>query len=341
MHPKVDVGYLGTMLDAHCASHADLFYYSQFSNCLPDLAFDDEVDFKQYQIFKSGHGLLTPWRAILGSKKRIAVGNQQTEIQRFEKPTDYITVQHGTSDGPRQVVAERRCIDRFLQNIWRLNAPRETAVSSWKLDVNTIAEGIGQTLAGQSTPITSDTVLGLQLLVESSKSYMFPKDAAMKTTNCRIEALKFTADVKKSVTNTRNHRPPMPLDACPPNCNCLEAKLAKGLNILEDNLTAFTAEKCFDLYNQMPWVAVSYMVWMLSQANDYGMVLCNRFRHMGSVLHLYNWLRQLDLIEKNQVLLEKLCEMLQAQIFQGPPPKRDFFDKWADYVGDRLGQTGF
>lgn len=214
-------------------------------------------------------------------------------------------------------------------------------MSSWKLDVNTIAEGIGQTLAGQSTPITSDTVLGLQLLVESSKSYMFPKDAAMKTTNCRIEALKFTADVKKSVTNTRNHRPPMPLDACPPNCNCLEAKLAKGLNILEDNLTAFTAEKCFDLYNQMPWVAVSYMVWMLSQANDYGMVLCSRFRHMGSVLHLDNWLRQLDLIEKNQVLLEKLCEMLQAQIFQGPPPKRDFFDKWADYVGDRLGQTGF
>ena len=131
---------------------------------------------------------------------------------------------------------------------------------SSKLDMNTIAEDVGQILARQSTRTTTDTIFCLQLLVESSKSYMFYKDAAMKTASCRIEELKFSGDFKKSVANIKKHRPPLPLDACVSNCNCLEAKLAKGLNILEDNVTAFTVEKCFDLFNRIPWVAGSQAV---------------------------------------------------------------------------------
>ena len=118
---KFDVKTLLVMLDTRNASHADLVYYYNCSNILPDLAHDDQINFKTYQIFKPGHGHLTPARAITADRSRMATANQHTEIQRFEKPTDYISVQRGTSDRLRQVVAERTCVDQILRNVWRLN----------------------------------------------------------------------------------------------------------------------------------------------------------------------------------------------------------------------------
>ena len=197
IHHNSDNRRLSVMLNTQNASHADLVYYSNFSNSIPDLANDDHITFETYQIFKSGHGLLTP-----------AIGwPSQINTQRFKdskKPTDYITVQCGTSDGLRQVVAERRCVDQILQNVWRLNTLAEMTVSFSNVDMNPPAQSIGQILARQSTPITTTNVIfSLQLLVESSKSFMFPNGAAMKTASCRIQALKFAGDVKKSVTRIR------------------------------------------------------------------------------------------------------------------------------------------
>ena len=66
---------------------------------------------------------------------------------------------------------------------------------------------------------------------------------------------------------------------------------------------------------------------MLSQANNnYGMVLCNRFRrYLGSVLHLFNCLRQLARLgpKKTRYCWEKLCEMLQDQLFPSPTTKKN------------------
>ena len=79
------------MLNTQNASHADLVYDSNYSNSLPDLAYDDQINSKTYQIFKSGHGLLTPARAINDARNRMAIANQHrrtTSPFSAERQTD-------------------------------------------------------------------------------------------------------------------------------------------------------------------------------------------------------------------------------------------------------------
>lgn len=174
---------------------------------LSDLAYDDQINFKTYQIFKPGHGHLTPARAITADRSRMAIAHQHTEIQRFEKPTDYISVQRGTSDRLRQVVAERTCVDQILRNVWRSQHPclqrRRYRSRIWTRTQS--PKALGRLLARQSNhPITTDVILfGLQLLVESSEKFTCVPKNAGRHEDCqigRIQALYNSLETsKKSV----------------------------------------------------------------------------------------------------------------------------------------------
>ncbi|CAD6586552.1 MAG: hypothetical protein ASARMPRED_002754 [Alectoria sarmentosa] len=96
---------LSVMLKTQNASHADLVYYSNFSNSIPDLAYDDHINFQTYQVSKSEHGLLTPARAITDARNRMAIANQHTKIQRFEK-TDGL--HHRSARNVRRIAASSR-----------------------------------------------------------------------------------------------------------------------------------------------------------------------------------------------------------------------------------------
>ncbi len=118
-------------------------------------------------------------------------------------------------------------------------------------------------------------------------------------------------------------------DCC---CDTLARKIAK----LEAQVMIITLEKRFDLYHQNPWVAGSHMLSILSRAADCGVRLCNRGSDVGTVLHLYNFLRQFGYLETEDVLLERLCAVIGPAIFSGARPEQGFSSRYTLFLGGRL-----
>ena len=73
-----------------------------------------------------------------------------------------------------------------------------------------------------------------------------------------------------------------------------------------------------------------------SQATGLGLRLCNRMQYLGTVLHLYNMLRQYDAIDEETIVLEKLCTVVTQGVFSGSRPDCNFFARYAAFMGGRL-----
>lgn len=294
------------------------------------------------------HGLRTPMDAVGAALEKLWAdeGNKNfNNVKEKVKLAEVVTVARDHDDLPRQVEAERKWMDSMILSMYQIAVEHKTDIFSYLFDANPVMEDLLQPTPDEEVPYErpkhlyanqTPIVFGLMLLVESTKSFMFPVDAPPQTANCRLKALGLARDMMASVKAVNETRPinPGSGDNYP---ICTDDKIVIGLQFLQDDLAGFLGSARWDFYYQAPWVAGSQMLWMLSQANDYGMMLCNRRRYLGAVLHLYNCLKQLDQIEAEPVLLERLCEVLGPQVFGSDSrPRTDFFKVWARYVGGEL-----
>ena len=325
------------------ADHHDLCDYARQANKLPAWTYPDEIRFPiHHRVFQSMHGMLTPMDAILEAMRQLKAGKAVSKAVEKVKLAEVVTVAQSQDELPGQVQAERKWIDGIITSMWQIEDATKLTITSSLLDANPLMQDVLRPepeeepaympIYARQTP----SVFGLMLLVESTKSFVFPENTSPQTMNCRLKALKLARDLKASVMAVKESRPIIPgsRDNYP---ICTDDKLIKGLKLLEDDLSAFLTQARWDFYYQAPWVAGGQMLWMLSQANDYGMVLCNRRRYVGAVLHLYNCLKQLGQMEAEPVLLERLYDILGQQVFRSAsPPRMDFFKVWARYVGREL-----
>ncbi|KAL8794107.1 MAG: hypothetical protein Q9195_003292 [Heterodermia aff. obscurata] len=332
--------------------HRDLYELAKQARSLPPFTFPDEIRFPIYHsVFRSMHGMITPMQALEGAMEEVQAEDSKGQkaisntVADRVKLAEVVIVARRYDDFDRlyeQCATERKWMDSIIKSMRQIEEATEMDITSSLFDANPVMEDIlrpppeedeaDEPLLPRYTKQTP-SVFGLVLLVESTKSFMFPEDAPPQTMNCRFKALGLARDMKASVMAINKSRPIIPGS----NDNypiCTDDKLAMGLQLLEDDLSAFLGHVRWDFYYQAPWVAGAQMLWMLSQANDYGMVLCNRRRYMGAVLHLYNCLKQLDHIEAEPVLLERLCDLMGQQVFGSVSgPRTDFFRVWARYAG--------
>ena len=294
-------------------------------------------------IFTSGRGLLIPAQTLFAFKDSHEMGmdlSQSTGVDArrppiFEKPIEDITIQKSASDGTGQVGSDCAALLLMLNSIDRLDTRSECNIALSVEGMNPLVEKINTLSAQDSLSIQTDTAFRLRLLLESYKSFLFADDAPPTKVNCRLQALRFIGDVKRSVSRVQSLRPPQISQKylCP---NCPERILEKGMRLFEHDLLAFSAQKKFDLYHQAPWVAETQMLEVLAEATDFGLILCIRFQYVGSVLHLYNCLRQVGAIDEEMIILERLCNLMEQAVFKGARPDRKFYSNFLVLVGGRL-----
>ncbi|KAG8531266.1 uncharacterized protein KY384_004624 [Bacidia gigantensis] len=153
--------------------------------------------------------------------------------------------------------------------------------------------------------------LGLHMLLESYKTYAFkiaPKPASL----CRLQALKFAQAALPSIDAVLDS-PTMP-------CRC-HGTLAYHLENVKLDFTYYLKLKQFDLFFQSPWVCGSHIVEMLHILHYYGLRLFAYRRYVGSVIHMYNALRQMTDFEPIEVL-EDMSATFSDLFFPGGRPTR-------------------
>lgn len=275
------------------------------------------------------HGLSTPWVAILDSKGRTYTKRELSESV-LQKPEEHVKVEENTEGRQR---AERSLMDLLLQSIRRILYQNGNTPSDLVLKMNPLLRPLQIFYETKGSSIQTDVVFGLHLLVESYKSFTLPK-RLLTTRNGRVQMLRLAQDVKSSLVRARLLRPLVVNIMC--DCSdCRKDGLWDSLPNFERELAGAT-EKRFDLYFQAPWVAGHQMNEILSRATDLGLRLCNRGQYLGTVLHLYNVLRQYDAIDEETILLEKLCAVVAQGVFSGSRPDCNFFAKYAVFQGGRI-----
>ena len=286
----------------------------------------------QSGVFSSGHGLFCPAEAIIrGKSTQLEEPMQRVAI--FEDPGKVVTVEDCADDRER---AESILMDRLLTSVQRHLLPSEELRKEFLYEMNPLIKDIDTVYRAEdpNAMIQTSLVFGLQLLVESYKSFMFSDEKTPQTVNCRVQMLKFALEVKTALTNLRELRAFIHERCC--DNHCRNRILSSRMWVLELDLMILTEQKGFDLYYQVPWVAGSQMLEILSQATRFGVELCNRSQIVWAVLHLYNLLRQCGALDKETILLEHLCSALGKQVFRGDPPQRDFLTRFQICNGGRL-----
>ena len=252
----------------------------------------------------------------------------------FESPASHITIQKDFFDGPRQTEAEHIAMDLMLKTMKQLLCNEDELCKDFTLDINPLLVDVKDYLDSESKLVTTSLVFGMQLLVESFKSFRFC-EGAIQGINCRTMALRFAQEVDGFLKDVFDNESKMSCTCC--TCHrCGDANLYGNLLSLQIQLRDYVGQKRFDLYYQTPWVAGQHMQEILSLATYYGLELCDRYKYLAAVLHLYNLLVQLEILGDKIPLLESLCSSLQDSVFLGSPPSRNYHSHFIRYLGGRL-----
>ncbi|KAK5715239.1 hypothetical protein LTR17_016920 [Elasticomyces elasticus] len=166
----------------------------------------------------------------------------------------------------------------------------------------------------------------LWLLLDSCKTYFFATQDKIAASSCRLQALQFTQRALPSITAVLE-------DSTMP-CRCPDT-LALRLECVQTEMEAFVHAKCFDLYFQSPWVCGGHILTMVEALFYYGLRLFSYRNYVGSVLHMYNLLRQLSSLEEIPIL-EHICQAFEQTFFPGGRPNRHFRACYTRYRGGRL-----
>ncbi|KAK3168611.1 hypothetical protein OEA41_005059 [Lepraria neglecta] len=155
----------------------------------PELSLKDDdmvKDFELYYgaIFLSGHGLVSRWKAFLGSLR-----TAPPLRPGLEKSTNYITVQSDPEDEPRQFAAERSVLDLLLNSMHRVILSNEPKKSDKMLinpdflrEMNPPISGLIEFILSEEKACQTHAMFGLQLLAESYKSFTIPNHEQLHPT---------------------------------------------------------------------------------------------------------------------------------------------------------------
>ena len=172
---------------------------------------------------------------------------------------------------------------------------------------------IWQFLRCPDQSIPSSLVFGLHLFSETSMSYLWstPTPSSFtKPTNLWYQALLFGRQAGDVVDECRN------LIKYDDTYDGLFTE-----TILEEwdrrvrVLDGFLLRDRYDLYHQSPWVAGANMSGILATMQHFGLGLLNQAGVFGSLLHLYNMLRVVDVACPEIPVLEKLGDIFSSQVF--------------------------
>ena len=279
----------------------------------------------------AGHGLRTAWLALTTFKSSRQHNERLMCGRLFESPASHITIQKDLFDRPRQTETEHNTMDLMLKTMKQLLCNEDELYKQFTLDINPLLVDVKDYLGSESKEVTSSLVFGMQLLVESFKSFRFC-EGAIQGINCRTVALRFAQEVNGFLKDLIDNESKM-------SCNCRrcgDADIYGSLGLLQIQLRDYVGQTRFDLYYQTPWVAGQHMQEILSLATYYGLELCDRYSYLAAVLHLYNLLVQLRTLGDKIPLLESLCSSLRDSVFLGSLPSRNYHSQFIRYLGGRL-----
>ena len=180
---------------------------------------------------------------------------------------------------------------------------------------------------GESDENSLRCCFGLQLLLQSCRSYYFARPTPAMLATCRLQALKFAQQAIDSIESTLDS-PTMP-------CRC-PGTLACHLDRLKSDFQYFMKAKIFDLYSQAPWVSGSHIIEMLNALFHHGLRLFNYRTYICSILHVYNVLNQLTGLQPI-FLFEKLVAGAMGEVvFPGGRPRLNYTACYTRSIGGRL-----
>ena len=307
---------------------------SKYAVRLKSLNFTLQLDAEntpEHTPFTAGHGLRTAWVALTTFRSSRQHNKRLMCGRLFESPASHITVQKDLFDGPRQMGAEHITMNLMLKTMNQLLSNKDEISKQFTLGINPLLVDVKDYLDSERKPVTTSLVFGMQLLVESFKSFRFCKEA-VQGINCRTVALKFAQEVNGSLKDAIDNESKM---SC--MCRiCAEMDLYGHLLLLQTQLRDYVGQTRFDLYYQTPWVAGQHMQEILSLATYYGLQLCDRYNYLAAVLHLYNLLVQLQVLGDEIPLFDSLCSSLRDSVFLGSLPSRNYHSHFVRYLGGRL-----
>ncbi|KAJ5016664.1 hypothetical protein K4K57_010960 [Colletotrichum sp. SAR 10_99] len=169
-------------------------------------------------------------------------------------------------------------------------------------------------------PLSAKLVFGLEMVLSTFKSFLWPDDMTNKT-NCRIAALKFAQDVKSNLAQTLDI---LQKDAGPEKSRTRQEHEDRLISMIA-KMDMFCREKRFDLYYQAPWIAGCHMLEFHTLAMHDGVYVCSVSGHVCATLRMYNALRQVgNKPIKSIPILDFLCEIFKDRLFFGAFPKKKF-----------------
>ncbi|KAL8715671.1 MAG: hypothetical protein Q9225_006330 [Loekoesia sp. 1 TL-2023] len=277
-------------------------------------------------LFFGGSGLRLPLQAWDRFKNTTAAKEAR------DKPTDFIMrspVQMEdfmTGERHYRIEIETSAMLRFLQGAQRWTEHNGLELK-FRQQINPLLSMIQPSLNGEEGLMTG-LAFGMQLMTEIHRTQLWGVDSPPSRSNYRISSLKFAQDVKKEVEVVLKTSWPCPCHSCR-ECELL-LQLAGFLGLLE----AYGGIRSFDLYSQNPWVAGTHMLQFLIMATDFGLRLCDLNDYLGVILHLYNALRQLKVIESPVPILERICSVLELTLFSGGgQPTAKFYNRFMRFCG--------
>lgn len=228
--------------------------------------------------------------------------------------------------GPDSAEADEKCLNMIVHNIKQHVQAKCVPTDIVRVATPLYAE-IGYFLTHEENDVNGlRCTFGLGMLLDAYKSFMSTCQTVCAPPSCRVHALKLAQEALPSVGSVLG-------DSTMP-CRCYQT-LAFHLGNLEVDLKAFLQEKCFDLYFQSPWVSGSHVLEMHETLFYYGLRLFSYRHYVGSVVHIYHVLRELNSFTSIP-LLEQLRNTFNGVLFPGGRPSRNFKACCVRYMGGRL-----
>ncbi|KAF2816423.1 uncharacterized protein BDZ99DRAFT_515012 [Mytilinidion resinicola] len=164
----------------------------------------------------------------------------------------------------------------------------------------------------------TNVVLGMQLWISTFSTYLATTQGS-PAVDCRIMVLRFAKSIQNAVRPLISH---------------FSTQHLKSLRDLSHSLNVYLSDRRFDLYYRSPWVAGTHMSELLADVYGDSMPLIKHYGIITAVLHLYNVLIRLDMINPTDLqLLELLCGSLDEICFRGKRPESSFSENLVAAVG--------
>lgn len=280
---------------------------------------DDESSSTTEQFLRA---LKSTWSQLLASQ-RASLPKCPKDTVNNPRPPFHLNLKRDTDFG-----GDRECLAVVLQNIAQLITPGGPCTRCRIIRIGSpVYPEVGYLLTHDMKNGNGlRCAFGLRLIMETYKSYLFaPKTLCLPST-CRLHALRFAQEAVSTTRAVLDH-PTMP-------CRC-QGTLAYHIEKLNLDLEAFLHVKMFDFYFQAPWTCASHQLDMFEALFYYGIRLFSYRNYLGSVLHTYNALREMDRMQPIS-LLDSLCDAFGDSLFPGGRPCQRFKACWLRYMGGRL-----